>query len=196
VAQQFETAQFLPVDVRRQLSEELVCYARSVAYQEWPRMEADILGEAINPWGVALFRTLQTADPTTAAEQAAYGKWLDQTSDREAARSERIHGAVGVIPGPLWVVLFLTASVILVFMLFFADSGERAIVQAVLIGSVVAVITATLLVIGFLNDPFQPGLGSLRPVAMERTLEILEQERRVVREGAQLPCDPKGVATG
>ena len=49
-------------------------------------MEAGTLGEAINPWAVALFETLQTADPTTAAEQAAYGKWLDQTSDREAAR--------------------------------------------------------------------------------------------------------------
>ena len=34
--------------------------------------------------------------------QAAYSKWLDQTSDREAARSDRIHGAVGVIPTPLW----------------------------------------------------------------------------------------------
>jgi hypothetical protein len=196
VAQQFETAQFLPAGVRRQLSEELVCYARSVAYQEWPRMESGTLGEAINPWGVALFRTLQAADPTSASEQAAYSKWLDQTSDREAARSERIHGAVGVIPGPLWVVLFVTAGVILVFMLFFADSGERAVVQGVLIGSVVVVIAATLLLIGFLNDPFQPGPGSLRPVAMERTLEILEEERRVVREDEQLPCDATGLAAG
>jgi Protein of unknown function (DUF4239) len=195
VAQQFETAQFLPAAVRRRLSEELVCYARSVAYQEWPRMEASTLGETINPWGVALFRSLEITEPKTASEEAAYSKWLDQTSDRETARSDRIHGAAGVIPGPLWVVLFLTAGLIFVYMLFFADSSERAIVQAVLIGSVVAVITATLLVIGFLNDPFQPGIGSLRPVAMERTLEILEQERRVVREGAQLPCDAGGMAT-
>ena len=157
-------------------------------------MEAGTLGVGSNAWGVALFRTLQAANPTTAAEQAAYSKWLDQRSDREAARNDRIHGAVGVIPGPLWVVLFLTASLIFVFMLFFADSGERAIVQSVLMGSVVAVITATLLVISFLNDPFEPGFGTLRPVAMERTLVILEEERRVVGESGPLPCDARGVA--
>jgi Protein of unknown function (DUF4239) len=195
VAQQFETAQFLPADVRRRLSDELICYARSVVHVEWPRMEAGTLGAGINPWGVALFRTLQTADPTTAPEQSAFDKWLDQTSDREAARSDRIHGAAGVIPGPLWIVLFLSASLIFMFMLFFADSGERVIVQGVLIGSVVAVITATLLLISFLDDPFQPGFGTLRPVAMERTLVILEEERRVVGESGALPCDARGVAT-
>jgi hypothetical protein len=36
------------------LSGELVCYARSVVYQEWPRMESGSLGEGYYPWGVAL----------------------------------------------------------------------------------------------------------------------------------------------
>ncbi|MGH3136681.1 MAG: hypothetical protein ACRDPV_09345, partial [Gaiellaceae bacterium] len=93
VAQQFESAQFLPFAVRERLSGELVCYARTVAYQEWPRMETGSAGAALNPWGVALFRTLQTADPKSATEQAAYSKWLDQTSDREEARRDRIYGA-------------------------------------------------------------------------------------------------------
>src|SRR6059058_5438645 len=44
VAQQFETAQFLPVAVRGRLSGELVCYARTVIYKEWPRMESGTLG--------------------------------------------------------------------------------------------------------------------------------------------------------
>jgi hypothetical protein len=195
VAQQFETAQFLPPEAGRRLSDELVCYARSVVHVEWPRMEAGNLDEGINPWGVALFRTLKNTSPTSAPEQSAYDKWLDQTSEREAARSDRIHGAVGVIPAPLWLVLFLSACLIFVFMLFFADSGERAIVQAVLIGSVVAVISATLLLISFLDDPFEPGYGTLQPVAMERTLQTLQQERRVVGESGPLPCDATGVAT-
>ena len=37
VVQQFETVQFLPVAVRAQLSGDLVCYARTVIHQEWPR---------------------------------------------------------------------------------------------------------------------------------------------------------------
>jgi hypothetical protein len=192
VAQLFETAQFLPADAAVTLGNQLVCYARNVVHQEWPRMEAGTQGADINPWGVALFDTLEQVDPTTAPEQAAFSKWLDQTSDRETARNDRIHGAAGVIPDPLWVVLFATAAVIFVFMLFFADSGERAVVQGVLMGTIVVVITMTLLLINFLDSPFRSGYGGLRPVAMERTLTILEQERAVVGESEPLPCDAQG----
>ena len=73
-----------------------------------------------------MFRTLQTVVPKTAVEQSAYDKWLDQTSAREEARRDRVHGAVGVIPTQLWIVLFFIAAVIFVYMLFFADSGERS----------------------------------------------------------------------
>jgi hypothetical protein len=196
LAQQFEVAHLLPEAQGRRLAGELVCYGRSVVHQEWPRMRAGTQGDAGNPWGVASFETMRTVKPGTAAEQAAYGKWLDQRLDREAARNDRIHGAVGVIPTPLWGVLFVIAVVILGFMMFFADSGERAVVQAALIGTVVVVMVSTLLVIRFLDNPYEPGLGSLRPVAMERTLRILAQERRLVGDTTPLPCDEKGRASG
>ena len=192
IAQQFETAQFFPVAVRRQLGNELICYGRSVVHIEWPRMHSGTQGDLSNPWGVAMFRTLKITIPKTAVEQAAYNEWLDRRADREIARQDRIHGAEGVIPGPLWVVLFFIASVICVFMLFFADSGERAIVQAVLIGSVVAVIGVTLFLIRFLNNPLQGGYGALQPVAMERTLDLLAQERRLVGQSGPLPCNGSG----
>ena len=150
--------------------------------------------DAANPWGVALFRTLRGIEPKTASQQAAYAKWLDQRLDRESARSARIHGAVGVIPGPLWLVLFVIAAMIVGFMLLFADSGEPAFVQATLIGTVVAVMVATLLVIGFLNNPYRPGLGSLQPTAMQRTLRILDEERRIVGDTTPPPCDERGLA--
>jgi hypothetical protein len=193
VSQQFETAQFLPADVRRELSDELVCYARSVVYEEWPALEAGTQGDALNPWAVALFRTLRTTNPQANAEQSAYDQWLDHTAERDAARRDRIHGAVGVIPGPLWFVLLLIAVVIFAYTLFFADSGERARSQAMLIGSVTVVITAMLLLIQFLDDPYRDGLGGLEPVAMERALGILEEEREVTGETGALPCDAKGV---
>jgi hypothetical protein len=192
VGQQFETAQFLPAEVRRELGDELVCYARSIVYGEWPALEAGNQGDAVNPWSVAMFRTLKTADPRSNAEQSAYDQWLDHTADREEARRDRIHGAVGVIPGPLWFVLLLIAVVIFAYMLFFADSGERAKSQAMLMGSVVAAITAMLLLIQFLDDPYRDSLGGLQPVAMERTLGILEQERGLTGETGRLPCDSQG----
>ena len=192
VAQQVETAQFFPPVAAEELTAELVCYARSVAGIQWERMESGTLGEDINPWAVELFKTLRTVEPAGPSEQSAYDQWLEQTSAREEARIARIHGAVGVIPAPLWVVLFFSAGLIFVYMLFFADSGEGPVVQAMMIGSVVAVITAMLLLLHYLDNPFHEQIGGLRPVAMERTLEIIDQELTIAGQDAPLPCDASG----
>jgi len=195
VAQQLETAQLLPRSIRASMSGALVCYARAVVDQEWPRMETGTLSEGLNPWSIAMFRTLRTVEPRSASEQAAYTKWLDQRSDRQAARTDRVHGAEGVIPTPLWIVLFLSALVIFGFMLLFADSGERAFVQATMMGGVAVVITSTLLLLWFLDHPFHDGLGGLRPTAMERTLEIVDRGQLVARN-LSLPCAPDGTPRG
>lgn len=192
VVQQFETAQFMPPVVRERFSGELVCYGRAVVYQSWPQMEAGTSDNTFNRWSAPLFHTLQLTVPKTAAEQAAYSKWLDQTSDREQARSDRLHGAEGVIPSSIWFVLILIAGVVFVFMLFFADSGEGAGAQAMLMGSATTVIVLTLAAINALGHPFRDGLGQIKPVAMERSLRILERERKIAQSTAPLPCDAKG----
>ncbi len=125
-------------------------------------MEAGGAPHEVNPWGLRLYQTLQPIEPESASEQAAYGKWLDQTSDREQARQDRLHGAEGIIPWPLWAALIFIAAVIGVFMLFFADSGEPKRVQAVQIGSVTIVIVVMLLLIRFLDSPFKAGPGRSR----------------------------------
>ena len=168
VAQQVETAQLLPPEVVDQLTGELVCYARSVAGVQWRAHGETAPSATISTRGRSSCSKRCTVDPQTPSQQAAYSKWLDERSDREAARSDRIHGAVGVIPLPLWIVLLFTSGIIFVYMLFFADSGERAVVQALLMGSVVAVMVSTLLLLQFLDNPFHAGIGGLRPVAMER----------------------------
>ena len=195
LAQQVQTAQFLPQPAGDRLTGQLVCYGRSVVFNEWPRAEAGERSDEINPWGVELFRTLKTVQPRTASEQSAYDKWLEQTSEREAARIDRIHGAVGVIPSPLWVVLLFIAAVIFVYMLFFADRGEGALTQAVLMGSVVSVLAAMLLLIQFLDSPFREGVGGIRPVAMERTLRIMDQQLSVLGRPISLPCNAEGALT-
>lgn len=193
VIQQSETAQFMPPAVAPLLSDQLVCYGRTVVHQQWPALESGTLPDSINPWSVAMFRTLRGTNATTPAQQSAYDKWLDQTTDRESATNDRIHGAEGVIPSQLWIVLFLIAGVLIAYVLFFADSGEHAVVQAMLMGSVVAVFTATLLLISSLDSPYKKGTGGLQPVAMERALRLLDQQRKVVGlDNRRLPCDADG----
>jgi hypothetical protein len=192
LTQQVETAQFFPAAVGGELTGELVCYARYVVEEEWERMEAGTLGDDLNPWGVELFHTLQEVEPGSASEQSAYDKWLDQTSDREAARLDRIHGAVGVIPTPLWIVLFFISLVIFGYMLFFADSGEGAVTQGVLMGSVTSVIVLMLLLLNFLDNPFHTGVGGLRPVAMERSLRLVDEALTAIDTDVRIPCDADG----
>ena len=116
-------------------------------------------GMRSTPGACGCFAPCRAVEPKTAVEQSAYDKWLDQTSAREEARLDRIHGAVGVIPAQLWIVLFFIAGVIFVYMLFFADSGERAVVQGMLMGSVVAVMTVLLVVAERARQPVPPGGG-------------------------------------
>jgi phosphatidylglycerophosphate synthase len=193
--QQFETAQFLPARVRAQLSGELICYGRAVVHQEWPEMRSGTLGSAFNPWGVSMFKTIQTVEPQSNAEQTAFDKWFDQRSDRENARQDRVHGAEGVIPLPLWIVLLLTAGIIFVFMLFFADSEEGAIVQATMMGGIAIVVTAMLLLLWFLDNPYQSSVGGLKPTAMERTLRLMDQGAHAIGFTPAKLCDENGVAS-
>lgn len=193
VAQQFETAQFFEDDLAAQLTGQLVCYGRSVAGEEWDRLEAGTLGDGINPWGSVMFDTMQNVEPETNAEQSAYDRWLDQTNDREQARNDRVHAVSGVIPSPLWIVLLFVSGVIFCFMLFFADSAERATTQALLMGSVVSVITTLLFLLVFFNQPFQDDVGGLRPDSMERVLRIIDES--AIATGIEIvpPCDERGL---
>ena len=112
VAQQVQTAQFLPGDSSQELTGELTCYARSVAGTEWDALDAGTLGDSINPWGAEMFKTISGVNPRTAPEQSAYDRWMSQTADREQARIDRVHGAEGIIPLPLWLVLMVISGVI------------------------------------------------------------------------------------
>jgi len=192
VAQQIQTAQILPAEVGAPLTGQLVCYARSVINDEWERMEDGTLGDDLNPWGVAMFRTLEDVELSTPQEEAAYGVWLDQTSTREHARQDRIHGAAGLMPTPLWIALFFISAVVLVYMLGFADSSDRVWVQGMFMGSVVAVITTLLLLLSFLESPYSGEVGELEPVAMERTVVLIDEQFDAIGLDVTLPCDDAG----
>jgi ABC-type multidrug transport system fused ATPase/permease subunit len=194
VTQQLETAQFFAEPAATELTGELVCYARSVAGVQWDRMESGTLGDQINPWASDMFRTVRTVEPQTAAEQSAYDRWMDQTGEREQARLDRVHGAEGLIPAPLWISLFVLFGVIIVFMLFFADPGEGAVTQGMLMGSITAALTMLLLLLVHFNDPHGEGAGQLQPTAMERSLRVIDAELVVAGLDLNPPCDSDGTA--
>jgi hypothetical protein len=164
VAQQVETAQFLPKDVAAELTGELVCYGRSVAGAEWDALAAGTLADEINPWGAEMLRTLRSVKPQTATEQSAYDRWMDQTAQRQQARIARVHGAEGIIPSPVWFALYAISGVILVYMLFFADPGEDAITQSMLMGGATVVLTVLVLLLIFFTIRVATGWERCSPL--------------------------------
>ena len=192
LAQQVETAQMLPAEDRARLTGELICYGRSVAGEEWDRMEASELDAEPNLWADELFRTVNRLQPADDAQQSALDRWLDQRSEREQARNARIHGASGIIPAPLWVVLLFLSLVLFVYMLLFADSGERALTQGVMMGTVAVLISTLLLLVAFLDDPYHDGVGGLQPVSMERALRTIDDALVILDLEVEPPCDADG----
>ena len=86
-----------------------------------------------------------------------------------------MHSADGVIPTPLWIVLFFISVIVFAYMLFFADPSEGAVSQAMLMGAVTSVLTVLLLLLVTLNRPYQSGVGGVEPVAMERSLDTISK---------------------
>lgn len=196
VVQQVETAQFFPGSVSGTLTGQLVCYGRFVVHGEWPQMRRSTIGNEPNPWGVAMFLTLKSVQPQSNSEQSAYDHWIDQTAEREQARQDRVHGAAGVIPTPLWIVLFFISVVVFAYMLFFADPSEGAVTQAMLMGGVTAVLTVLLLLLVTLDRPYQSGVGGVKPAAMERSLDMISRALTAIDARVVIPCDANGLKTG
>jgi len=141
-------------------------------------------------------QSLEAPRPNIGTRQGdqAYTQWFEEARIRDEGRRERLLESQHQLPSLLWVLLILGAAVLVVYMLFFADSGERAIVQATMMGSVAVVISSTLLLLWFLDHPYSQGVGGLRPVAMQRTVEQLTHEQGIADGRFQIPCDPQGAA--
>ena len=189
--QQFETAQLLPQPGSAKLSGELVCYGRAVVGIEWPLLRSGHK-PAFNPWGLQLFSTLESVRPKTAVEEAAHAKWLDQTSDREQARLDRVGAGTDVVPGPLWLILFVSAALVFFYAFLFADPGEGRLPQGVIAASIAAMLVTSLLVIRFLNAPYTPGTGSLQPTEMVRVLGQIDEASQRLDLRYPIPCDAAG----
>lgn len=119
---------------------------------------------------------------------------MSQTADREQGRIARVHGAEGIIPMPLWLVLFVIDGAILAYMLFFADRAESAVTQGMLMSSVTVVITLLLLLLAFFNHPHDAGVGRLQPTAMERTIRLIDTQVEAVGLELTPRCDEDGSA--
>ena len=80
-------------------------------------------------------------------------------------------------------------------MLFFADPGEGAVSQAMLMGAVTSVLVVLLLLLVTLNRPYQSGVRGLQPDAMERSLDMVSKALTEI-DAWVLARNANGLSTG
>ena len=188
IVQLSRTAEFFPRAERNPIEASLLCYGRAVIHEEWPAMKEGSRSPVVQGWVNRLQDGLQNLHPRTNAQQGAFLQLLQQQDQRTDARRARLSEANRALPAPVWFLLGLGAFVTIGFAMFFADRREHFIVQGSLIGAITALVVAGLLLIWFLDHPYENRSGSIKPDEMERQLVIVEAEQA----NAPRRCDGQG----
>ena len=105
---------------------------------------------------------------------AAYDHWFALNEERRKGRQGRIAEATGLVPPVVWLILIIGAVVVIATVGFFADSRESAVAQAAMIAAVAIIVVSGLVLVRFLDKPYENKSGSIKPTAMERTLEQMQ----------------------
>ncbi|MGZ7023806.1 MAG: bestrophin-like domain [Ilumatobacteraceae bacterium] len=181
-------AQVFPTPTSDRLRGDLVCYGRAVINDEWPAMQDGHSSALVESWVDRMHDGFAAANPSEARQEAAYAQWFDEEARRREGRRERLAEATPFMPVPLWFALGIGASLTLAYMVVQADRREGMIIQAIPIGFVAALVSAGLLVVVFLDNPYTGGSGSIEPTEMSRTLTRIDR-------GVHIPCDERGHPT-
>jgi hypothetical protein len=68
--------------------------------------------------------------------------------------------------------------VVIASVALFADREETAVTQAAMVAAVAIIVVSGLVLVRFLDRPYEGKSGSIKPTAMERTLAQMEREHR------------------
>jgi hypothetical protein len=182
------TAAFFPGSQRDQLRSDLVCYGRAVVDQEWPAMRNGHSSPLVDYWiGAyrALFGRLQLR---SVREQLGFQELLDLAATRTAGRLQRLSEDTPSVPTPLWIAVIFGGVVAVSLQLGMADPREPLHVHGLLLAGLAGVVAACLLVVYFLDHPYQSHTGGIEPSAMGQTLVTIGSLEPNLRAG----CDQTG----
>ena len=93
------------------------------------------------------------------------------------------------MPTPLWIALVFGGCVAVALQLSMADPRELVGVQSVLVAGFASVVVAGLLIVNFLDHPYQGHIGAIQPNAMRQTLVMIHG----LEPGVRPRCSPTGL---
>jgi hypothetical protein len=149
------------------LRKALVDYLKTTIDKEWPAMsheaESHETTQALN----RLYSTALALNQSPTRNTADMSEVFRQIDNVTAARRARLHLSTGLVPGVIWMVLFLGAGLTVGFTLFFGS--ENLIAQVAMTGVLSLLVTMGLVVILSIDHPFT-GPVYIHPDALESVL--------------------------
>lgn len=191
VTQLLRATRLFPEPQQDELRGDLVCYARAVISDEWPKMGTGGESALVDDWLAAIESTVDRTPVDSLGTQVALGHWLDQTAERREGRRARLAEAASSIPASVWLMLMLGAGLTVLYLLLFADRRERWWSQGTMIGSITTLVVSSLLVVNFLDHPFTEDGAYVPPDEMDTTLQLIEDEVSG-DPSVTFPCDEQG----
>jgi hypothetical protein len=182
------TAAFFPPAQRNQLRADLVCYGRAVVDQEWPSMRHGRSSPFVDQWIAAYRAEFGRLDLASARRQLGLQDLLNQASTRTTGRQQRLSDDTPTVPTALWVALVFGGGVVVALQLGMADPRNRLAVHAPMVAGLASVVAAALLIVYFLDHPYQQPLGGIKPSAMRQTLRMM----RNLEPGLAPGCSQSG----
>jgi hypothetical protein len=171
----------------------LVCYGRAVIHHGWPMMQKDEEGSpVVNDWGSRFREEVVRVKLHSFVQRASFRQLLQEQDSRIEGRRTRLAEAVRTVPSPMWFVLLLGAALTIGWVIVGASRRGTFLVQAAVVASVAAMVTSALLLVWFLDHPFEGVSGSIKPIEMEHTLETIEHEEEGQGVEVTPPCTPTG----
>ena len=183
----FHAASPFGAAARAELQGQTICYAREVISDGWPAMREGGGSSVVDARVSAMEESAEQIPVNDTKQAAAFEHWFTLNEERRQGRQGRIGEAEGLVPPVVWLILIIGAVVVITSVALFADPEEAAVTQAALAAGVAIIVVSGLVLVRFLDQPYEDKSGSIKPTAMERSLVLMEREHRE-RGGAVIPC--------
>jgi hypothetical protein len=188
----FHDAELFPAVERAKLHGVVVCYARAIIRDEWPRMRQGQRSELAQGWGLSAEFQDKEVDLANADVAHAVGQ-LDATRRlQEEGNLGKVRRAQPAVPALLWLALITGGVLLVVYLSTFSSRKMRTGFQVLLIASIAATSALNMCVIRFLDTPFAGVAGSIQPTSMQEALDVMNFEIRREFADTRIPCDESG----
>jgi hypothetical protein len=186
------TAEALGPESHERLEGLLICYGRAVIHHGWPAMREAEESSVVGDWGARFREATLDVKARSFIQRASFRQLLTEQDRRIEGRRTRVAEAIRIVPPPLWFVLLMGAALTIGWAILSAGRAGSFLVQAAVVGSVATMVVAALLLVWFLDHPFADESGSITPIEMEHTLDVIADEEEFQDMFLDPPCNEKG----